>query len=161
MAILRTLRLIGTPRSSELTTLTVQAVDLRNNLLTVSGKTGTRAIPLNDTTATVFERYLRARAKHPSAALDALWLGKKGQLTRTGIQMMLARRVKQAGITDRIHMHLFRHDSATRAADAGLSAEALEFLYGWTPGSPMTRHYTRATRVQRAQEAARKLNDRI
>lgn len=159
-AIIRTLCLIGTPRMGELRTLTVDAIDLRNDLLSLAGKTGRRNIPLGDVTAVAFERYLRARAKHRCTDLDALWLGKKGQLTRTGIQMMLARRVKKAGIEGRIHAHLFRHTTATSAADAGLSAEVLEFLYGWSPGSPMTRHYTRATRAQRAQEAARKIVNR-
>ncbi|MEV6300391.1 tyrosine-type recombinase/integrase [Actinoplanes sp. NPDC051861] len=160
MAIIRTLRLIGTPRMGELSTMTVAAVDLRNDLLALSGKTGYRMIPMGDATGLAFERYLRARAKHRHADAEALWLGKKGRMTRTGIQMLIARRVEKAGIQVRVHAHLFRHTSATEAADAGLSPEAMEFLYGWSPGSPMTRHYTRATRAQRAQEAARKLTDR-
>ncbi len=82
-AIIRTLCLIGTPRMGELRTLAVEAVDLRNDLLSLNGKTGRRNIPLGDVTAAAFERYLRARAKHRCADLDALWLGKQGQLTRT------------------------------------------------------------------------------
>jgi hypothetical protein len=86
-------------KPAELRTLTVEAIDLRNDLLSLAGKTGRRNIPLGDVTAVAYERYLRARAKHRYADLDALWLGKKGQLTRTGIQMMLARRVKRRAST--------------------------------------------------------------
>jgi integrase/recombinase XerD len=158
-AILRTLTLIGTPRMGELTTMTTDSVDLVHDLLTLTGKTGTRAIPMGDSAALAMERYLRARAKHRLTHLPALWLGKKGGLQRTGMKLILARRVKAAGLSGRIFPHLFRHTTAAKASAAGMSDSMMETLYGWADGSTMTRVYGRATRAQRAQDAARKLLD--
>src|SRR5690606_11538537 len=43
-------------------------------------------------------RYLRARNRHPRAHLPALWLGKKGPMTASGIYQMLQRRAVDAGV---------------------------------------------------------------
>jgi site-specific recombinase XerD len=58
------------------------------------------------------DRYLRARAKHPQAALPWLWLGPKGRLTATGITQMIRRRGEAAGIPG-LHPHLLRHRPRT------------------------------------------------
>lgn len=154
-AIIETLCLIGTPRMGELLTIPVTGVNLRNDLLALDGKTGTRAIPMGDRCGLAMERYLIARNKHRFASSEFLWIGKQGPLKRTGLRLMLNRRVRAAGLSGRIFPHLFRHTTAAKASAAGLSDSTMEMLYGWVDGSLMTRHYGRQTRAQRAQEAAR------
>jgi site-specific recombinase XerD len=57
-----------------------------------------RALPFGRRAALALDRYLRARARHPQAHLDWLWLGKKGGLTASGLAQMLERRGDQAGL---------------------------------------------------------------
>jgi site-specific recombinase XerD len=52
--------------------------------------------------------YLRARARHKDAHLEALWLSKKGPLTGSGIRQMLKRRCTESAIPI-ITPHQLRH----------------------------------------------------
>ncbi|MEU4233261.1 tyrosine-type recombinase/integrase [Nonomuraea sp. NPDC026600] len=77
-------------------------------------------VPIGPKTAAAIDRYLRARARHPHAASPWLWLPVRGitaeggerRLTATGIQQMLERRGRQAGISGRLHPHRFRQTIA-------------------------------------------------
>ena len=57
-----------------------------------------RACPFGSKTGLALGRYLRFRSAHNSAREAALWVGKKGPLTETGLTQMLWRRGEQAGI---------------------------------------------------------------
>ncbi len=162
LAILRLLSECGSPRLGELIRMEVADVDMRSDLVRVSGKTGERFIPAGDKTLRAVELYLRLRDKHRCSDLPSLWLGKFGPIGRNGIAQILKRRGEQAGIKG-VHAHLFRHTASSRANEAGLPDSLLEPLMGWIPGSKMTRLYGRSTRVRRAQQAARRLaiGDRI
>ncbi|MFB9718601.1 tyrosine-type recombinase/integrase [Planobispora longispora] len=84
--------------------------------------------PIGSGTAAAIDRYLRSRVRHPHAASPWLWLPVRGitaeggerRLTVTGIQQMLERRGREAGIAGRLHPHRFRRtmadDSWRRAA---------------------------------------------
>lgn len=107
--------------------------------------------PLGKKAAVAIDAYIRrARARHPHADDEWLWLGKRGHLTKAGIQQMLDRRGEQAGVD--AHAHRWRRTSVTMFLDNGGSeAEAMD-AYAWK--SPeMVRHYTRATRKERARRA--------
>jgi site-specific recombinase XerD len=83
-------------------------VDLEEGLLRVTGKgSRTRIVPIGAHTVRALDRYLRSRAKHAGANLPALWIGKKGRLTESGLAE-LVRGVRANW-----------HDS--RSAPAGLS----------------------------------------
>jgi hypothetical protein len=43
-------------------------------------------------------RYLRARADHPQAGLEWMWLGKRGRFGESGVAQILARRGVEAGL---------------------------------------------------------------
>jgi len=162
-AIIRILCEVGTPRLGEMIAMTMGSIDFGHDLITLVGKTGTRYIPIGDKSAVALERYLRVRNRHRLAGLDALWIGKMGPLKRGGFQVMIKRRARMAGIAGSVFPHLFRHATASRASAAGLSDSLLEPLYGWADGSRMPRVYGAATRVVRAQQAARhiKLGDQL
>ena len=63
-------------RRAEILGLTPEALDLDGGSLRVTGKgSRTRLVAIGAQTARALDRYLRARARHPLAALPQLWLG--------------------------------------------------------------------------------------
>jgi site-specific recombinase XerD len=163
----------GCPRASELTSMTVEGTDLAGrDEITIAGKGRMqRAVPMDAVTARAISRYLRARALHPKAAAvraeaqraaarreppgEPLWLGKRGPMTRSGLQQMLDRRTAAAGI-GHVHPHQLRHTAYDRADAAGLSAWEQARLNGWK-STRMCDVYGRAASARRAVEAGRGL----
>lgn len=107
--------------------------------------------PIGRKTAQALDRYIRARAKHPLATLTALFIGRKGAMSRSGVQQMLKRRGEEAGVSD-VHPHRFRRTSATMFLDAGGNELEAMHVYGWK-STAMVRHYTKETARERAREA--------
>lgn len=146
----------GSPRVSEMAGMTVADLDLRHDQVTIRGKGDhVRVVPFGAKTGTAVDRYLRQRAKHPKVDLPALWLGGRGQgLTASGLEQMLRRRCRRAGL-DPIHPHQLRHTSAHNWADSGGSDQDAMILFGWK--SPeMPRIYGRSASAERARRAARR-----
>lgn len=149
-------------RASELIGLAVADVDLEHAEATVMGK-GRRArtVPYGTKTADAIRRYLRVRHQHPQAASNALWLGKKGPLTSSGLAQLLERRANDAGVTD-VHPHRFRHTYAhTWLANGGQEHDLMR-LAGWR--SPqMVGRYAASAGAERARDNYRKaaLGDRL
>lgn len=155
-AILRILCEPGSPRVGELVGMTLKSVDLSSDLISLTGKTGSRQIPIGLKTANAIEKYLRVRDDHNHSTSRSLWLALRGPLTDKGVQDLVRRRCKAVGILG-AHPHLFRHTSASRASEAGIPDSLMEPLFGWTDNSVMTRVYGASTRNVRAHQAARKL----
>ena len=86
-------------RASELIGLTVDDVDLGQQIAVVMGKGGrARAAPFGIRTTDALRRYLKARRQHPAAnGTPAFWLGRKGPLTDSGVRQLLERRAADAG----------------------------------------------------------------
>ncbi len=154
----------GTPRRAELVGIMLDGLDMRDNQVTFIGKGSRwRTIPFGVKTGRALDFYLRARAKHRLQHLPHLWLGQRGkELTIWGVRQMLLRRCAQAQVRP-LHLHQFRHTSAHVWKEHGGGEEDMEALFGWTPGSKMSRVYGRSARLTRAQKAARKasLADRL
>ncbi len=107
-------------------------------------------------------RYEKVRRLHPNAASPYYWLSAKhDRFTQSGMQQMIARRARQAGI-GHVHPHQFRHTYATAFLDAGGTESALMRQGGWRSRKVMER-YTKTTADARADREARTLNlgDRI
>jgi site-specific recombinase XerD/ribosomal protein L40E len=68
--------------------------------------------------------------------------GRRGytQLTYAGAAKIVKTLAQKAGVKKRIHPHLFRHSSATRAAKF-LTEAQMKTFYGWTSGSNMPAIY--------------------
>jgi integrase/recombinase XerD len=123
--------------------------------LTVTGKTGTRIVPLSASTGEALARYLRTRARHRYAAQDALWLGAKGPVKDSGVNQLLARRCAQAG-TPRINPHRFRHTFSHQFRAAGGGEGDLMYLAGWS-STAMAHRYGRSAAAERARDTHRRL----
>jgi site-specific recombinase XerD len=114
--------------------------------------------PIGHKAAAAIDRYLRARARHPHAASPWLWLPVRGitaqggerRLTASGIQQIMERRGREAGIEGRLHPHRFRHTMVDRYLEAGGDPLDLMRITGWK-SMEMVRRHTEARAGERAR----------
>jgi integrase len=148
--------MIGTgARVGEIVAMTVDSWDRRSDIVTLTGKTGTRTYPLSSAAGEAMSRYYRIRSQHPKSNLPALWLGLRGPLAAGGVAQMLYRRCDQAGIP-RVHPHALRHSWAHYAKLNGASEGDLMSLGGWS-STQMVHRYGRSAAVERAHDTARRI----
>jgi site-specific recombinase XerD len=149
-------------RAGELCGLALEDLDAEQSVAHVMGKGRRgRAVPYGRKTADALRRYLRARAVHPQAAQPALWIGKKGVLTDSGLRQVLERRAAEAGV-ENVHPHRFRHSFAHVWLAAGGQEHDLMRLAGWR--SPqMVGRYAASAGAERARDAFQRagLGDRL
>jgi len=153
-AIIRVLADTGA-RVGELLAMTTGSWDRRTDVLTLSGKTGTRTVPVSPSTGEALARYIRVRARHTRSELAAMWLGLRGPLGASGVAQMLNRRGDQAGIP-RVHPHQIRHTWAHEMKRAGAGESDLMALGGWSTAA-MVHRYGRSAAVARAHETGRRI----
>jgi integrase/recombinase XerC len=131
-------------------------VDMRRSTVRVLGKGGKdNVIALSDRTLSALDDYLRARKKHVYAELPNLWLGKRGQLTDSGIAQTLRDRGRRVGIPN-LHAHDFRHAATHHELAGGMNEADVMSKRGWDSPA-MLRRYASTTANERAIAASRKL----
>jgi len=144
-------------RRAEIVGLRLEDVDFDYDVARVLGKgRRERALPFGRKTAVALDRYLRVRAKHPHAASEHLWLGKKGPLTEFGLNQLIRRRGQQAGI-DGLRPHQFRHTFAHSWLAQGGGEVDLMRIAGWK-SRIMLQRYGASAADARAREAHRRMS---
>jgi site-specific recombinase XerD len=134
-------------------------VELDSRTLRVIGKgRRERWVRLDHRTVQALDRYLVARAKHPHAKDRALWIGRKGALTDSGIGQMVGERGAQAGVPN-LHPHLLRHTFAHEWLAAGGNEGDLMQLMGWRSRAMLNRYGASAAQA-RALDAYDRVRER-
>ena len=117
-------------RVSELCRLTLSDVDLVDRAVTIRQGKGMadRTIELEKKGLQALRNYLWSR---PQSLSDALFLNYQAEpISERGVQKLLAKYVKLAGITKRISPHSLRHTFATYKAERGVSPYQLQQWLG-------------------------------
>ncbi len=135
-------------RPGELLSMRMCDVNLSKNpaeIMVSEGKTGMRQIPIIFS-VTYLAQYLNSLTGSRKKPESPLWieLGTSSNhetgLTISGLQIMIKKTAKKAGIQRRIYPYLFRHTRATWYANK-ITEQQLKAIFGWVGDSKMASVY--------------------
>ena len=107
-------------------------------VLRLGGKTGERRIRLVESVPDL--RLWLSMHLNPDNLETPLWTGKRGALGVDGLQILLEKLGRKAGLKKHVHPHLLRHSRATHLANVLTEAQMRKF-FGWTKDSDMPSVY--------------------
>lgn len=138
-------------RVTELTSLTLEQVNLRQGVVRLMGKGNKeRLVPLGEEAIVWLERYLRqARAELLNAMpSDVLFPSRRGdEMTRQSFWYRIKQHALTAGITQSLSPHTLRHAFATHLLNHGADLRVVQLLLGHSDLST-TQIYTHVAKVR-------------
>ena len=123
-------------RVSELVSLTLQDVDIKNRIMRIIGKGNKeRIVPFSKTAQTAMSSYLKTlRPKliaRKTCTENAFFLNARGEkLTYRGLEYILTEIEKKNGIYLKLHPHKLRHSFATHLLNEGADLRTIQELLG-------------------------------
>ena len=128
-------------RVSEMANLTLEDLDIEDRELAVIMGKGRRSRRLRFTreTRADLQRYLLRRNGHAHAEEPALWLGKRGGITKSGMYSLVVRRCEQADL-GHVHPHMLRHTFAHLYRLNGGNDDDLMRVAGWRSREMLSRY---------------------
>lgn len=149
-------------RVSELTTLTINAMNWQVGYLNVFGKGGKeRIVPVGKAAYGFLSKYMdNARpVLLGGKKSNVLFLNRRGKgLTRQGFWKIVRQYARQAGLKKAIHPHTFRHSFATHLLEGGADLRAVQVMLGHADIAT-TQIYTHITR-ERLKDIHKKYHPR-
>lgn len=117
-------------RVSELVSLKLKDLDLKNGVLLVKGKRGKeRLVPIGKKAVTALEEYLKERAD--VSPESPLFSGKNGKsLSDRTVRRIVRKYSILCGIPKRVTPHTFRHSYATHLLESGADIRGIQELLG-------------------------------
>lgn len=133
-------------RATGICTLKMVNLDVPNRRAIVTEKgRKTRELHFSDYTAAVLNEWIKIRANVPSVFYNAKTLA---PLTRSGLEQILKRLKKVAGITGRSNPHAFRHFFAAEYLRNGGDLSSLSDILGHASIDITDKYYVRFTENQ-------------
>ncbi|WP_101758488.1 tyrosine recombinase XerC [Oceanicoccus sp. KOV_DT_Chl] len=118
-------------RLSELVNLDLNDVDIRDALITVTGKGNkTRTLPVGSFALKALQQWLKIRA-NVNPKDEALFISKKGErLGQRAIQQRLKKYSVQQGMGQNVHPHMLRHSFASHVLESSSDLRAVQEMLG-------------------------------
>lgn len=147
-ALLETLYASGL-RVSELTGLSLSALNLSRGLVRVRGKGGReRLVPLGERAIEALSRWLKQGRPLLKPAHDQVFVSRSGKtLSRVAAWQRIRQHALAAGIEQPVYPHLLRHSFATHLLDHGADLRVVQMLLGHADLAT-TQLYTHVSRAR-------------
>lgn len=119
-------------RLAELVGLDMVDLDLRETMVTVTGKgSKTRKIPVGRKAITALKTWLKVRPEQLGPGENAVFTSRRGtRLSARAVQQRIRRWAKQQGIPGNIHPHTLRHSFASHLLESSGDLRAVQELLG-------------------------------
>jgi integrase/recombinase XerD len=120
-------------RVSELTSLKVHDIDLKNGIVRCIGKGNKeRVVPVGAVACMWVTRHLQHRksAKGSEKNSPFLFAGSRGAISRQRVWRTVKAHARRAGITQRVTPHTLRHSFATHLLSGGADLRAIQEMLG-------------------------------